>query len=90
MRKFASKQTSRHRTIKQADGSNTEATLILCGYSGSRANIIYFIILSKLLNLTIMKNLRILIWMSKNVTLKKKDVPAVRRSTRPIKKKKFN
>ena len=29
------KQESR---IKQADGSNTEATLILCGYSGELAN----------------------------------------------------
>ena len=28
----------RQRTIKQADGSNTEATLILCGYSRERAN----------------------------------------------------
>ena len=34
MRKFASKQTHK----EQTDGSNTEATLILCGYSGERAN----------------------------------------------------
>ena len=34
MRKFASKQTIKQRT----NGSNTEATLILCGYSGERAN----------------------------------------------------
>ena len=34
MRKFADKQTSR----EQSDGSKTEATLILCGYSGERAN----------------------------------------------------
>ena len=31
--------TSKQRTIKQTkNGSNTEATLILCGYSGERAN----------------------------------------------------
>ena len=36
MRKFADKE---HRTKNnQADGSKTEATLILCGYSGERAN----------------------------------------------------
>ena len=35
MRKFADKE---QRTIKQSDGSKTEATLILCGYSGERAN----------------------------------------------------
>ena len=36
MRKFADKE---HRTNNnQADGSKTEATLILCGYSGERAN----------------------------------------------------
>ena len=29
----------RQRTIKQADSSNTEATLILCGYSRELANI---------------------------------------------------
>ena len=34
MRKFASKQTIKQRT----NGSNTEATLILCGYSWERAN----------------------------------------------------
>ena len=38
MRKFAYNQTSNQRTIRQTDGSNTEATLILCGYSGERAN----------------------------------------------------
>ena len=38
MRKFAYKQSSKHRTIKQSNVSNTEATLILCGYSGERAN----------------------------------------------------
>ena len=36
IRKFAYKE---HRTKNnQADGSKTEATLILCGYSGERAN----------------------------------------------------
>ena len=36
IRKFADKE---HRTNNnQADGSKTEATLILCGYSGERAN----------------------------------------------------
>ena len=36
MRKFADKE---HRTKNnQADGSKTEATLILCGYLGERAN----------------------------------------------------
>ena len=34
MRKFADKEQA----IKQVNGSNTEATLILCGYSGERAN----------------------------------------------------
>ena len=34
IRKFASKHTSK----EQSNGSNTEATLILCGYSGERAN----------------------------------------------------
>ena len=34
MRKFAYKQSSR----EQTNGSKTEATLILCGYSGERAN----------------------------------------------------
>ena len=34
IRKFADRQTSK----EQSDGSNTEATLILCGYSGERAN----------------------------------------------------
>ena len=36
IRKFADKQTSK----EQSNGSKTEATLILCGYSGERANII--------------------------------------------------
>ena len=31
-------QTSKQTKIKQINGSNTEATLILCGYSGERAN----------------------------------------------------
>ena len=35
MRKFADKQT---KNKEQSSGSNTEATLILCGYSGERAN----------------------------------------------------
>ena len=35
MRKFADKQTDKEQRI---NGSNTEATLILCGYSGERAN----------------------------------------------------
>ena len=34
MRKFAYTHTSK----EQSDGSKTEATLILCGYSGERAN----------------------------------------------------
>ena len=34
MRKF----TIKHRTIRQTDGSKTETTLILCGYSRERAN----------------------------------------------------
>ena len=34
MRKFADTQAKNN----QADGSKTEATLILCGYSGERAN----------------------------------------------------
>ena len=34
IRKFADKQG----TIKQTKNSTTEATLILCGYSGERAN----------------------------------------------------
>ena len=42
MRKFADKEQSSNQTIKQTNkqinGSNTEATLILCGYSGERAN----------------------------------------------------
>ena len=37
MRKFADKEQA----IKQVNGSNTEATLILCGYSGERANNIW-------------------------------------------------
>jgi len=36
MRKFAQNRQS----SKQTDSSNTEATLILCGSSGERANII--------------------------------------------------
>jgi len=39
MRKFADTQTSKEQSSRQANGSNTEATLILCGYSGERANI---------------------------------------------------
>ena len=39
MRIFAYKQTH-----NQAENSNTEATLILCGSSGERANIAYRII----------------------------------------------
>ena len=35
IRKFADNQTDRQRT---KNSSNTEATLILCGYSGERAN----------------------------------------------------
>ena len=31
-------QTDRQAKNKQSNGSNTEATLILCGYSGERAN----------------------------------------------------
>ena len=38
MRKFADKEQSSNQAIKQTSGSNTEATLILCGYSGERAN----------------------------------------------------
>ena len=39
MRKFADKQrTNKEQSSKQIKGSNTEATLILCGYSGERAN----------------------------------------------------
>ena len=34
MRKFAYTQANK----EQSNGSNTEATLILCGYSGERAN----------------------------------------------------
>ena len=36
IRKFASRQGTKN---NQTDGSKTEATLILCGYSGERANI---------------------------------------------------
>ena len=44
MRIFAHKQTDREQTIKQTlrehtENSKTEATLILCGSSGERANI---------------------------------------------------
>ena len=38
MRKFADKEQA----IKQVNGSNTEATLILCGYSGERANTVLY------------------------------------------------
>ena len=38
MRKFADKHSNKEQSSKQSSGSNTEATLILCGYSGSRAN----------------------------------------------------
>ena len=40
MRKFADKEQSNNQTIKQVNGSNTEATLILCGYSGEWAIVI--------------------------------------------------
>ena len=30
--------TSKQTNMEQSNGSNTEATLILCGYSGERAN----------------------------------------------------
>ena len=39
MRKFAYRQTIKEQSNNQTDGSKTEATLILCGYSGERANI---------------------------------------------------
>jgi len=35
---FLGNQSSRQASTEQSDGSNTEATLILCGYSGERAN----------------------------------------------------
>ena len=38
MRKFADKEQSSNQANKQINVSNTEATLILCGYSGERAN----------------------------------------------------
>ena len=38
MRKFASKQRTIKQASKQANVSNTETTLILCGYSRERAN----------------------------------------------------
>ena len=38
MRKFADTHTSKEQSSRQTDGSKTEATLILCGYSGERAN----------------------------------------------------
>ena len=38
MRKFADMHSNKEQSSKQSSGSNTEATLILCGYSGSRAN----------------------------------------------------
>ena len=38
MRKFANTHTSKEQSSRQTDGSKTEATLILCGYSGERAN----------------------------------------------------
>ena len=39
IRKFADRQRTDRQTIKQTkNSSKTEATLILCGYSGERAN----------------------------------------------------
>ena len=38
MRTFADMHSNKEQSSKQSSGSNTEATLILCGYSGSRAN----------------------------------------------------
>ena len=38
MRKFADKEQSSNQANTQVNVSNTEATLILCGYSGERAN----------------------------------------------------
>ena len=38
MRKFADTHTSKEQSSRQTDGSKTEANLILCGYSGERAN----------------------------------------------------
>ena len=38
IRKFAYKHSENRHTIKQTEISNTEATLILCGSSGERAN----------------------------------------------------
>merc|ERR1712081_107097 len=38
IRKFASRHTSKEQSDNQTKNSNTEATLILCGYSGERAN----------------------------------------------------
>ena len=38
MRKFADMHSNKEQSSKQSSGSNTEATLILCGYSGERAN----------------------------------------------------
>ena len=35
---LTSKEQSDRQTDRQTQNSNTEATLILCGYSGSRAN----------------------------------------------------
>merc|ERR1712240_417892 len=38
MRKFAYKETIKEQSSKQANVSNTETTLILCGYSRERTN----------------------------------------------------
>ena len=44
-RKFAHKQTENKQTLReQSLNSKTEATLILCGSSGERANILFEII----------------------------------------------
>ena len=43
MRKFADKQTIKEQSSKQSDGSKTETTLILCGYSRERANMSIFL-----------------------------------------------
>ena len=38
IRKFADRQRTNRQSSRQTDSSNTEATLILCGSSGERAN----------------------------------------------------
>ena len=38
MRKFADREQSSNQASTQVNGSNTEATLILCGYSRELAN----------------------------------------------------